>query len=101
VHRPRANWEKYAKRNDPSSIEGRVYQGLRELITLRKENEVFSGNELEIIPTDNEHVLGFLRRSMGKHAVIFANLAENPQSIPSRVCEQYSIRTKKIIHDIL
>jgi len=100
VHRPCADWGKFAKRSDLSSIEGRVYQGLRELITLRKENEVFSGNELEIIPTENDHVLGFIRRYMGKRAAIFANFAESPQSIPSRVCEQYSIHTKKIVHGI-
>ena len=100
VHRPRADWDKYAKRNDPSCIEGRVYQGLRELVALRKDNEVFSGSELEIIPTENDHVLGFMRRSMGKRAVIFANFAESPQSIPSRLFEQYSINTKKSIHGI-
>ena len=100
VHRPRADWEKYAKRNDPSCIEGRVYQGLRKLITLRKENEVFFGGELEIIPTENDHVFGFMRHHMGKRAIIFANFSESPQSIPSRVCEQYSIHTKKILHGI-
>ena len=100
VHRPRADWEKYAKRTDPSCIEGRVYQGLRELISLRKKNEVFYGNELEIIPIENDHVLGFMRRYMDKRAVIFANFAESPQSIPSRLFEQYSIHTKKIIHGI-
>jgi glycosidase len=98
VHRPHADWEKYAKRNDPGCIEGRVYQGLRKLITLRKENEVFSGGELEMIPTENDHVLGFLRRSMGKRAVIFANFAESSQRIPARVCEQYSIHKKKILY---
>jgi glycosidase len=100
MHRPRADWEKYVKRNDPGSIEGRVYQGLQKLISLRKENEVFSGGELEIIPTENDHVLGYIRRSMGKRAVIFANFTESPQSIPSRVCEQYSIHVKKIVHGI-
>ena len=100
VHRPRADWEKYAKRNDPSCIEGRVYQGLRKLITLRKDNEVFFGGELEIIPTENDHVFGFMRHHMGKRAIIFANFSESPQSIPSRVCEQYSIHTKKILHGI-
>ncbi|HLO13349.1 MAG TPA: amylosucrase [Anaerolineales bacterium] len=98
VHRPRADWEKYAKRNDPSFIEGRVYQGLQRLISLRKENEVFSGCELEIIPTENDHVLGYMRRSMGKHAMIFANFTESPQSIPAHICEQYSIHTKKIVY---
>jgi len=100
VHRPSADWEKYTKRNDPSSIEGRVYQGLRELITLRKENEVFSGNELEVIPTENDHVLGFMRRYRGKRAMIFANFSESAQSIPSRLFEQYSINVKKIIYGI-
>jgi len=100
VHRPRADWEKYTMRNDPRCIEGRVYQGLRELITLRKENEMFSSNELEIIPTENDHVLGYIRRSMGKRAVVFANFTESSQSIPSRVCEQYSIHKKKVVHGI-
>jgi glycosidase len=100
VHRPRADFGKYAKRNDPGSIEGRVYQGLQRLISLRKENEAFSGGELEIISTENEHVLSNIRRYMGKRVMIFANFTESPQSIPSRICEQYSIRTKKIIHGI-
>lgn len=100
VHRTRADWEKYAKRSNPSCIEGRVYQGLRRLITLRKENEVFSGSELEIIPTENEHVLGYIRRYMGKRAVIFANFSENVQSIASGICQQYSIHTKKLVHGI-
>jgi hypothetical protein len=61
---------------------------------------VFSGNELEIIPTENDHLLGYIRRSRGKRAVIFANFSESPQSIPSRGCEQYLIYTKKIVHGI-
>jgi hypothetical protein len=61
---------------------------------------VFSGGELEIIPTENDHVLGFIRRYMGKRSLIFANFAEIPQSISSRICEQYSICTKNVIHGI-
>jgi glycosidase len=100
VHRSRADWEKYAKRSDPSCIEGRVYQGLRRLITLRKENEAFSGSDLELIPTENEHILGYIRRYMGKRAVIFANFSESAQGIPSRICQQYLIHTKKTVHGI-
>jgi len=100
VHRPRADWGKYAKRDDPNSIEGRVYQGLQRLITLRKENDAFSGGELEIIPTGNEHVLGFMRTHAGKGAVIFANFSESQQTVPQRILEQYSVRTKKQLHGI-
>jgi len=98
VHRPRADWEKYAKRNDSASIEGRVYQGLQKLINLRKEYEVFSGGELEIIPTENEHVLGFMKTHHGRRAVIFVNFSESQQTIPPRILDQYAVRGKQHLH---
>lgn len=100
AHRLRADWEKYAKRNDPYSIEGRVYQGLQKLIALRKEHEAFSGGELEMIPTENEHILSFMRTYAGKRAVIFANFSESAQTVASRICEQYSVRSKNQLHGI-
>lgn len=100
VHRPRADWEKYARRNNPNSIEGRVYQGLQKLIALRKEHEAFSGGTLEIIETENEHILGFIRMHHGQRAVIFANFSEHPQTIPARVFDQYAVRGKTLLHGI-
>jgi len=98
VHRPRADWEKYAKRNDKNTVEGRVFQGLKKLIGLRKQHQVFAGGELEIIPTESEHVLGFMRTHAGKRAVIFANFSEEAQVIPMRILDQYSILGKKLLH---
>ena len=98
VHRPRTDWGKYAKRNDPNSIEGRVYQGLQKLLVLRKEHDAFSGGELEIIPTDNEHVLGFMRTHAGKRVVIIANFSEEPQVIYPRIFKQYSVYSKQQLH---
>ena len=100
VHRPRADWEKYEKRNNINTVEGRVYQGLKKLIELRKQLEAFAGGELEIIQTENEHVLGFMRIHAGKRAVIFANFSEASQKIPARIFEQYSVATKKYLHGI-
>ena len=98
VHRPRTDWEKYKERNNPDTIEGRIYLRLKKLIALRKEQDVFSGSELEIIPTENEHVLAFARTHEGKHAIIFANFSESQQAIPSRLFDQYSIHAKKRLH---
>jgi glycosidase len=100
VHRPRADWEKYEKRNDSNTVEGRVYQGLKKLIELRKQLEAFAGGELEIIQTENEHVLSFMRIRAGQRAVIFANFSEAPQKIPARIFEQYSVATKKYLYGI-
>jgi len=98
VHRPRADWEKYAKRNDINTVEGRVFQGLKMLIELRKQHAAFAGGELEVISTGNEHVLSFMRTHAGRRAVIFANFSEESQTIPARILEQYSIHGKKRLH---
>jgi glycosidase len=100
VHRPRADWEKYKKRNDAKTIEGRVFQGLKQLIDLRKHHAVFAGGELEIIQTENEHVLGFTRIHAGKRAVIFANFSEVTQNIHQHIFEQYSVYSKKQLHGL-
>ena len=100
VHRPRADWEKYARRNDPDSIEGRVYMGLQKLIALRKGNGAFSGGNLEVIPTGNEHVLGFMRMHAGNRAIVFANFSELPQTIPAWVFDQYSVHGKEQLHGV-
>ena len=98
VHRPRADWNRYSRRNDPKTIEGRIYQGLQKLIALRKKNETFSGGKIEIISVENEHVLGFVRTYEGSRTVIFANFSESEQSIPRQVVEQQSLRGKKKLH---
>lgn len=91
VHRVRADWELYDKRTDQNTIQGRVYQGLQELIKLRKTHPAVSGGDLEIILTKNDHVLGFVRRNENKQVVIFVNFSESPQTISSLVLNEQNI----------
>ena len=100
VHRPRADWEKYEKRKDPVTLEGRVYQNLQALIELRKKHEAFAGGDLETIHTGNDHVLGYIRRYGEKQIIIFANFSEHPQGISPYVLEQYMIGDKSILHGL-
>ncbi|GAB4497609.1 MAG: alpha-amylase family glycosyl hydrolase [Anaerolineales bacterium] len=98
VHRPRADWEKYKKRSNLHTLEGHIFHGFRTLVELRKSHDVFAGGELEIIPTENEHVLAFTRSHAGKRAVIFANFSEAAQTIERRIIEQYAITGLKKLH---
>ena len=91
VHRPRANGERYANRNDPHTIEGRVFLGLQKLIQLRKRHEAFSGGELEILPTENDHVLGYIRRYGADHSLILANFSEAPQTVLTHVLQNHPV----------
>lgn len=100
VHRPRADWEKYAKRHDPSCVEGQVYQGLQRLIALRKEHDAFSGGHLQVIQTGSDHVLGYVREHNGKRAVIFANFSEVPQTLPAHFLKGFSTDKIYVLHGI-
>ena len=98
VHRPKADWDRYAKRNDPHSIEGSVFLGLKKLIEVRKEHEAFSGGDLAVIPTGSDHVLGFVRVCGPGRAAVLANFSETPQTIPAAVLENYSIPEMRRVH---
>ncbi len=94
VHRPQADWQKYARRDVPETIENQVYRRLQALISLRKTQDVFVGGLLEIIPTGNDHVLGFIRRHLGRQVVVLANFSEIEQAIPTSVFEGCNFQLK-------
>lgn len=93
VHRPPADWETYKKRNDKKSIEGRVFQGLKKLIDLRKKNPAFTSGDLQVINTENEHVLGFVKSYEGKQVTVLANFSESPQVVSEKL-----IQDKKVLY---
>ena len=94
AHRPPADWDAYARRNDPDTVEARVFRSLKNLIALRKEHPVFADGELEVIITENEHVLGYTRLYDGHRAVVFANFSESEQYISAKVIEQNNLIDK-------
>ena len=98
VHRAPADWGRYARRHDPATVEGRVYQGWQALIQLRKGYAVFSGTALDVLETGNVHVLGFERTFLGERAVIFANFSEHEQIVPTRYLEGQDCLSLQQIH---
>jgi len=96
VHRPKADWERYAKRHDPSTIEGRMYAGMQAIIAFRKTHPELAGGELETIESGNPSVLAFSRAYQGSaRLVIFANFSEQEQTISARVIEQNNLPGKQ------
>ena len=69
LHRGSFDWEKAALRNDPETVQGRMYQALRELETIRSANEVFTASAaFSTLDTGSENVLG-LRREYGSQVL--------------------------------
>jgi len=98
VHRLRADPEKFARRHQPETIEGRIYGGLQNLIAMRKENSAFAGSDLEVILTQNPHVLGYVRTHARQQAFIFANFSDFEQRLPASLLEQGDCRTMRCLH---
>ncbi len=83
LHRVRTDWEKVARRQNPTTIEGRIYTRLKHLIELRKRLPAFAGQEMTVLETANPHVLGYVRQHEGQRVVVLANFSAIEQSLPS------------------
>jgi glycosidase len=94
AHRFPADWDAYARRDAPETVEGRVFQSLQDLISLRKGHPAFAGGEMDVIPTENLHVLGYARLHNGERLAIFANFSESEQLISPKMIEQNNLVSK-------
>jgi len=91
VHRSMTDWVKMERRKDPATIEGRIFQGLQQLISLRKNTLALAGNQLHSIQTDNPHVLGYLRYTDTDRVLIFANFSEEKQTLSANQLRLYGL----------
>ena len=87
VHRPFMDWSKAAQRNDATTVEGRIYQRLRQLIDLRKQHSAVTDGDMDVIDTGNPHLFGFVRSHAGERLALLANFTEAPQTL-----EAYRLR---------
>jgi glycosidase len=96
VHRPKADWERYAKRHDPTTIEGQVYARMQAIIAFRKTHPELAGGALETIESGNPAVLAFSRAYQDSaRLVIFANFSEQEQMVSARVIAQNNLPGKQ------
>jgi amylosucrase len=87
VHRPFMDWSKAAQRSDAATVEGRIYQRLRQLIDLRKRHVAITDGDMEVIDTGNPQLFGFVRSHSGERLAVLANFSEAPQTL-----EAYRLR---------
>lgn len=86
IHRPKMKWEFLENLDDHieagnGSIQRRIFRSLQKMIGLRKSKPALAGQNMKLIATANEHVLGYVRIREGHRLVVLANFSENPQSV--------------------
>lgn len=91
VHRPTTDRDLIALRDDENTVQGRVFQNLKELVDLRKSHPAFSGGEMQVINTGSNHVFGYMRVHNSSRVMIFANFSEQEQIIPTNTLRLYGL----------
>ncbi|MBZ0296817.1 MAG: alpha-amylase family protein [Anaerolineae bacterium] len=86
AHRPAFDWERAKKRHDPTSIEGRVFQALQHMISVRQNTPELAGCKTLFFDTGNPHVLGYIRNHQ---LMVLANFSETEQVISRDVLAAY------------
>jgi amylosucrase len=82
LHRPQMDWRKAARRRDPTSVEGRLFEGFRKLIETRRSHpHLHNFGLFQPMWNDNVHVLSFARRRHDGHLLVLANFSEQVQSV--------------------
>lgn len=85
VHRPSINWEKAALRNNPGSVEYKIFSALKKMIAVRKDIKVFADfNNRELIEVENPHLFVFGRYNLNNpsdRVLVIANFNSDPQSL--------------------
>lgn len=79
VHRPKMKWEFLEELGDDGAIRNQIFKSLVRMISLRKETPAFSGLAMELVPSGNNHVLAYVRRSQGRQILVLANFSDSKQ----------------------
>ncbi len=86
IHRPKMKWEYLEELDDHiesgnGSIRKRIFKSTQKLIALRKTLPALAGQNMELIATANEHVLGYVRIREGHRLIVLANFSDERQVI--------------------
>ncbi len=82
LHRPPMDWAKAAKRNDASTIEGRLFQGLQNILQARRRSQQLSSRyDTDILDTGHPHVFALAHRHPMGTLVGLYNFTEETQRL--------------------
>lgn len=84
VHRPKMRWEFLTELDDSietgeGSIRKQVFRTLQKMIAVRKSSSALAGQSMDLVKTNNPHLLGFVRYHESHRLIVIANFSEDPQ----------------------
>lgn len=90
IHRPKMQWE-YLENPHFNASGKKIFDRLKNLIELRKQQPALGGQELQVIDFHSPHVLGFLRVRDANRVIVAANFSDKPQKIPGNTLRTFGL----------
>jgi amylosucrase len=95
IHRPKINWERAELRKKQGTVEFMLFNAMKKMIAIRKEISAFADfNNREILDTNNEHLLCFIRFNHlrpSERVLVVANFDGSPQYLDLEAIGSYGI----------
>ena len=93
MHRPPMDWEAAERRHDPSTVEGRIWAGLKRLVEARRGTRaVHAQGRIEPLWTGNHHVLALHREYQGERMLLLANFTPLDQAVHAGFVRERGLR---------
>jgi amylosucrase len=94
IHRPWMRWEAAARRHDPSTVEGRLFEGLVRLVGIRRRlRQLHAAAPLDVLDLGDPCLFAFVRSHPEGSLLAVFNLADRATSIEGAALELGGLET--------
>jgi amylosucrase len=102
VHRPIMDWGLAKSRNDLSTVSGRIFQGIKHMIAIRKASPEFADTDnCLLVDCNNQHLFAYLRIFNNSKTLAICNLNDHPEAINMNTLIQVGFDLVKGVSDKL
>ncbi len=94
IHRPWMRWDASERRHDPTTIEGRLFDGLARLIGIRRSlRQLHAATPLEVVDLGDSHLFAFVRNHPEGSLMVMCNLTDRATVLDGAALELGGLET--------
>ena len=98
MHRPRMDWAAAERRHEPGSVEAALWDGLRELMALRRATRAtHARGSARPLESGNDHVYALLREFAGERLLLLANFSAAEQTVARGFVEEHGFGGGEVV----
>ena len=102
MHRPIIDWSKNSKKDENTTIEHKIFDGLKKLIATRKAHTVVSDlNNITWMGQYNNHIAGFVRTSQNENIFCVFNFCNESSNLTWHAFKLFGLQAHAKMNDLI